>query len=720
MRWQRIAQAAIALFVIGFIAVLVTTLRRETAAPGPQQPPPVREIPDAAVENPGGCQVINAAASGRVFSIKCGKHFTFPDGRHKFTEGVEVAIDRGGRDFVVRAKEADVTQKGDLIDKAVFKGDVRFTGGGGLAVKSEEATYSDSDGIVNIPGPVEFTKGRMTGSGVGATYDRTREVLWLLKQARVNVAADPKTGQGGIEGTAGSIGLARADRFVRLLGDGRLSGEGRIVQADDLVIRLAEDGERVQSMELRGNSRITGGAGGPQSMSARDIDLAYGEDGRTLQNAHLTENAVVQLAGAGAGKRIAANEIDITLGPDGSSVTNLTATQRVQVDLPGEGASPAKRITSATLIALGAPGAGGLQNATFTGSVEYREIRAGRAKTPAGERTARSDSLVVNTKPGFGAVERADFRGNVTFTEGTEVTAYAPQALYYVDRDRLELMPGEGLPGRAPQIIDSRLSVTARAITFTIGTREMNADTKVRSTILPQKKGAPAGGTSKLPSMLDDDEQVNVTANRLTYKGSGSSAVYAGAAQMWQGNDTTIKADTITVDDKTGNLTATGGVTTLFSFEEVDKKTNTRERMQTTGNAERFTYDDARRVATYTGKAHINGPQGDVTGERIELYTKAGVNELERAEAYGPGLVVIEGKRRVTGTHLTYTAADERYLIVGTPVEIIEAKSGACTQMLGASATFSRTTEAVNVEGIPGRFPTETKTLPKCPAGMKG
>jgi hypothetical protein len=49
MRWQRVAQAAIAVFVIGFIALLVTTLTRERAAP-PQQPAPERQAPDAPVE----------------------------------------------------------------------------------------------------------------------------------------------------------------------------------------------------------------------------------------------------------------------------------------------------------------------------------------------------------------------------------------------------------------------------------------------------------------------------------------------------------------------------------------------------------------------------------------------------------------------------------------------------------------------------------------------
>ena len=175
-------------------------------------------------------------------------------------------------------------------------------------------------------------------------------------------------------------------------------------------------------------------------MSARDIDLTYAEDGRTLQRANLLENAVVQLPGEpkGAGRRIAGRTVMIDLAPDGATVTSLTANDNVQVDLPADGDLPAKRIHSASLVATGAPGAG-LQNATFTGNVEYREIRAARANVPAVERIAHSQSLLVETKPGLGAVQQADFHGNVHFTDGPQVAADASRALYHVDRDVIEL-----------------------------------------------------------------------------------------------------------------------------------------------------------------------------------------------------------------------------------------------------------------------------------------
>ena len=152
--------------------------------------------------------------------------------------------------------------------------------------------------MLNIPGPVVFRRARMHGTGVGATYDFNRDVLWLLEDAHITWIADEK-GQGALKATSSAAGLARADHYLKLTGKGHIDGEGRVIDADEITILLTDDDKRVRVLQLRGNSRITGsgGAGGPQSMAARDIDLTYADDGRTLQHATLIENAAVQLPG---------------------------------------------------------------------------------------------------------------------------------------------------------------------------------------------------------------------------------------------------------------------------------------------------------------------------------------------------------------------------------------------------------------------------------------
>ena len=195
----------------------------------------------------------------------------------------------------------------------------------------------------------------MKGTGTGATYDRNRDVIWILADAHLIVAPDA-AGAGAVDATALKAGLARADNFAKLEGNAHLLAENRNAQADVITAYLDEAGEKIQRLELREHSRIVGTGANAQTMVARNIDLTYAPDGRTLQSSKMMESAVIQLPGAagGAVRRIAGNTIDTTMAPDGNAVTNLIAQDNVQVDLPAEGDAPARRIKSATLKAAGA------------------------------------------------------------------------------------------------------------------------------------------------------------------------------------------------------------------------------------------------------------------------------------------------------------------------------------------------------------------------------
>jgi len=301
----------------------------------------------------------------------------------------------------------------------------------------------------------------MSGTATGATYDQATEILWLLQDAVVDVKPD-NTGTGAMHVTSKAAGMARREHYMRFTGSAHFDGEGHVMDADEALAALTEDNEKVQRIELRGNSRITSkpGQSGPQSMRARDIDMTYAPDGRTLQAAHLVEDASVALPGD-AGKKpkqIAAKGIDIAMAPDGATVTNLTANENVQVDLPPDGDIPQRRIRSAALIATGVPPAG-ITNASFAGDVEFHESRAAKGNVAAIDRTARSQKLDVKTKPGFGDLESADFHSNAHFTDGTDTVADAPLAIYSLTNDTLELSPGQGDTGLSQHVSNGRMAV---------------------------------------------------------------------------------------------------------------------------------------------------------------------------------------------------------------------------------------------------------------------
>lgn len=724
----------IALFVVVFAAMVVVSLKKGRPASTPAAPP--KKLDDKAVLQSGAGNYEHKSAGKVTFSIKFGNQLTYADNRSKFGGGVTVVLpDKNGRTVTIQSQDAEVTRPPDKeVGTAVFSGGIKLTTSDGIVVTSATATYNDDEKMTRIPGPLTFKKGRMTGTSVGGTYEQERAVLWLLDQAKVDVAADKK-GNGAIHVTSKMAGMARNEHYMKFTGEARLEGDGQITVADDATAFLTEDDERVTRMELRGNSRITGkpGQSGPQDMRARDIDLAYAEDGRTLQSARLIENASVQLPGdkGKTGRRIAGKAIDIALAPDGSTVTNLVANEQVQVDLPPDGETPARTIKSASLLATGPPGAG-IQAATFSGDVEYRENRAARGKLAAIDRTARSMRLDVKTKPGFGDIEQATFHNNVRFTNGPNTTAESPYAVYAIAHDRLDLNPGEGNTGRGPHVSDGRLSIEARNIQMTLATQGMKADTRVRSLMLAQSKPAkpePPQGTAqsaasqppakpvKVPSMMKQNEPVNVQSNRLDYDGAKSVAIYDGNARLWQ-EDTEIRADRIVIEDKTGNLRATSKVVTSMKLSQATDKASKAEKKPdpepTNTTADELLYEDEKHRATYTGNAHMSGPSGDVTADRIELFLAEQGGELERAEADG-NVVSRQEARRAYGKHLTYLAKDDTYTMTGSPVKIYDQTPTNCRITEGATLIFHRTGNTTIASGNDTTGQT-TKTAPVCPA----
>ncbi len=719
MKWQKTARIAIAIVVVAFTAVVFLTLRRNRpTAPAEGTP---RRDPTSKVESTGAIEYKQYTKDGKLtFALRAELHTTYTDGRTVLTKAHLTLPDRGGRTLVISSDEMETTAPADKpgeIGTARMTKNVRMEASDGLVVTAGEATYDQTSGMIKVPGDVQFSRARLKGTGVGATYDQNREVLWLLKDARVSVAADEK-GQGAAEGSAVSAGFARGDHYIRLTGSARITGDGRDATADDITIQLSEDEKRITTMQLRGNSRIAGTGAGALTMASRDIDLTYGADGKAIQNAILTENSSLNLPGpnATAGPRIAGRNISIALAPDGSTVTNLTATEKVQVDLPARANSPVRRITATSLAGQGTPD-GGLRTATFAGPVEFRETRPAGRGTPASERVARSQRLIVETEPGFGDLRQADFRTNVRFEDGP-TTAEAPRGLYSIVKDTLDLSTAAGESGPSPRIVDERMSVDAVRLTLTLESRKLVADTNVRSSLQGSQEGrkGPTNGkqdSGKLPSMLKSDEPVFVNANRLEYDGS-STATYSGEARLFQGQ-TTVAGDTVVLDDRNGNLTAIGHARSVMFLDDVDPKTKVRKSTQTTGTGEQLVYEEAKRLATYTtgptANAHIVGPQGDLTADTIQLFLKAKLNELERAEA-DVKVVVVEGLRRAKGDHLTYTSSDETYLMKGNPLEVDRRTPGECSRTMGVTLRFRRGDDTLVVDGIPGVTPFNTKPIP--------
>jgi lipopolysaccharide export system protein LptA len=729
MSWQRRARWGLALFAGVFALVVAFSLRQRTA---PSVSLPSRQDPKAVVESGTGTTVSTEGAAER-YRLSYQRMLRYADGTMKVF-AVKVALPpRDGKTMALVADEALITSRGTPAGQAAkdqhidVRGNVALTSSDGLTANAAEASYDSTDGVVRVPGELTFKRGRMTGRGVGATYDEPRDVLWLLKEAHVTVTPDAQ-GRGRSEMVAGSAGFARRERYVRLLGGGRVARENQAMQADTVVAHLQPQADIIQRVELRGHSSVTTPSAGPgalQSMTATDIDVNYAPDGQTLQRAVLAGSGVVQMAGAAgqSGRRLAGQYVDLTMAPDGSTLTGLNARDGVQVDLPAAQGTPARSIRAPLLAASGPPT--GITQARFDGGVEFRELQAiKRAGQPApSDRVVTSRTLDTATQAGFGNIDRATFTGNAVLREGTTREGASELAVYDVAKGTVALS-SPGRAGTGARLNDEQATIEAPEIEFSLDGDRLNAKGKVSSVLKATKTAADA--RQRRPVMFRANEPVLVIADELA--STGGVAVYKGHARLWQGV-TAIVGDVLTLDRNTGNLEAIGTVRSTFNLASSEKSappTKAAPTSPTSGDpalttiaAQQLVYTEAKRQAVYTGSPHMVGPDGDLTGSRLELYLNAEGDALERLEAHEQvTLRTVEAgtaaPRTGRGRQLTYFASDGKYVMRGAPVVVLEQLTAECRETTGSVLTFYRSVDSISVDGNEGSR-TQTRSGGRCP-----
>ena len=708
VRWQRRARLGVGVFgIASAIAVYAAWSDRPATAPVAR---PSRLDPRAIIESAGAAfQQFQQARQD--FVIEADRQLTYEGGASKFI-GVTIKVrNRGGRDFVVTAREAEAKNENNEL---LATGEVRLVASDGFTLTADQATFNRADATMQVPGAVTFSKGRMAGSGGGMIYNQTTDVLSLAKDAHVTVANE--AGDTINEFTASTATLARLDKYLSLEGNVKALRDEQVLEADRALARLSEDEEHITYIELRGNARVAGGRLF-DSMSARDIDLDYTDDGVTLERVTLRGGGGIAMRGGEegeSGRQFAGETLDLTFAPD-ATLTGVIGRGNVRVDLPAGGGAPARAVQSDAFEGSGAAGKG-LTAARFTGNVQFRE--AAQAKQAA--RTARSNTLQIGLAND--AVTQALFAGAVRFAEG-ELAASGAEAEYNPVGGTLTVTGTDA--GGGPRVADAQVQIEAASINITLAGPRMIAAGAVKTVLQPRNPRAGSGpstalGTgeaTRLPGLFQQATPVNVNANALDYSGGGGRAVYSGNATLWQG-ETAIRADALTLDRSRGDLLATGAARSNMVFESG----------VSIGRAQEIRYDDAMRLIAYAsptpvpgavappvpvpivppvlgavvppaagGLSQLSGPQGDLQGARIEVVLAKTESRIERLEAYTAVLVRLD-TRIATGDRLTFHAGEERYVMTGVPtvpVKIVEE----CRETLGRTVTFFRTADRIIVDG---------------------
>src|SRR4030095_7282118 len=366
--------------------------------------------------------------------------------------------------------------------------------------------FNQDTGLMTAPGAVTFERDGLSGSGLGMSYDKNADVLSLVEQSHVMLR--DAQGKTTLEFTSAKSTLDRMAHTLALDGNVHALRDEQVIDATQGLARLTPDDPRVTDIELRGNSRVVGGGAGVDSMSARDMNLHYAADGRTLEQAQLVGGGAVALTGQNGspGRQFLGETLDILLAPDGS-LTKATGRENVRLDLPASADAPARSIHARTIDADGAPGKG-LTAARFAENVEYRE-ESGKSSSM---RSARARALTVALDDE--AISSAVFTGAVKFEE-QGLQASAGEGRYDPAAGSLRLSGLEG--GVLPRVADDQVTIDANTIEVALENRLMKAAGGVKTMLRASQ--------SKLPGLLKQDQPANVNADTLDYPGAAGHGI---------------------------------------------------------------------------------------------------------------------------------------------------------------------------------------------------
>lgn len=677
MRWQRTARWVVAAVGLG-VAIALYTQTRERP---PGRPPPAAPAdPEVRAQSSAGT-VVRLSAGERTFVLTHEGERVFQDGRREWTKA---SIELGDDTFLA----ADViTSSGDVQDgqpaELHLQGQVRLDTDG-ASVRSNEATYNRAGGIAIMPGHVEFTRGRVSGSGTNGRYEREAGIFTLDADARIAMTTDAGD---AIDGSATKMTFDRSTQALLLDGNARLDHVRQAMQAARLTLYMTEDQERIRIIELRTDARVDPRPGHETdvpAMRARDIDLIFHDGAEQLERGVLVGGSSMTIVEAAGPRTIDGRDITFTTGTDGRTLTHLEAHGAVSVRTPAAGESPSRTVTAADLVATGQEGEG-LTGAVFTGNVRFVETAAGGEGSP---RTGTGNRLTMVLGGQLDAVEQAHFEGDATFADG-DVTGNADLGDYDAAGGRLTLRPAAS-PTRLPRVESGTVTVDAATrIDVDLDSQDLHAIGDVRT--VSQGESEPAGDGNDPAGFFDASQTMYGFGNEFWYVEATGEARYRGTAEtkarVTQG-ETTVTAEAVTLERETENLQAETGVVATFVTAGTDSEPPATHRVE----SETLIYESATGEATYTGAPVVlTGPDGETTAGHMVMTLTPGTREMERLDAEGDVRSTLVDGSVALADSLVYEVSLGRYTLRGEPLVLrtVDKEKGTCSETRGRLAYYT-------------------------------
>lgn len=563
-RWAAMTACAIALVVTGFYAE--RALRGYMARRhGPTL------VPETVEQQSAGVSYSFSNQDGTTYTIRASHATQFKQGDRAELQDVWVTIygKKGSRNDNIHTRECSYQpEAGNVQCSGEVEIDMQGIGPkqDGSAAQTVHATTSNvtfnrETGEASTPAPVNLTFPGGQGHGTGLQYDASKATLYLKHNVGFAMAPSQDTGGLPVSAVASNLEFHRDDRAIMLGGPVVMHQGDRQLAADHVSIALDKQ-YRAQQISAEGNPVASG-----------------------------TEN--------GASFTVAAQKFEATLDPNGA-IEQVTADQNVAAtrkSRSGEDHLTAARVEIAMLA-----GHNLLQQLKATGGVSADSHDGANSrilKTEALEVHFAAPSAAKNGSPGMDkqTIESAETLGPATIeskepTQTVNLKAARFVAQFASDGKLRELLGHSGVQINRTPAKGGLQTSTASELALTFG---------------------PGGDWSTL------DETGDV---RLTQDGKLATAARAQVQQatdtislegspVFSDGQTRTSAGSVTINQKTGDIGATGGVIST----EMAQSTEAHKQASGTGAANPMS-----NIALGEGDAHISGDvltgsinTGDVT-----------------------------------------------------------------------------------------------------------
>jgi lipopolysaccharide export system protein LptA len=653
------------------------------------------------------------------------------------------------------------------LDVAATQEDVHFRWGR-LTCSAHGAEFLPGESTMRLLANVHAT-GDMRGQpfdliAASALVDRTANVV---KMERPSARSGARSGHAD-----SSVAFLRKDGSVD---HGSATGSVVLAEGTSEVHAAQLDAALTDGSQLRG-ATLSGGVTmtdsnplRPMQGGAQTVDAAFDADG-TISRMVARGQAAVTFAEQGTGggmlhrsmrgDTITADFVHGTVKPHAGAavLTMLHAAGSAQASgealAAATGGKPAEMRSNAVhaddLVAKFVANGQGkplLQTLTGTGHTlleesgadgQHSESRGDTLQMAFAATVTGSAQLATTTQDGHVTMSSRSAAKAGATTAPTVSTGSASRGVYEAASDAITLTGGT-------HFSDGHNSITASEVTVHQGSGDAEARGSVVASIEGQTakssmEGQAAGTKAKAASGAEQPV-THVAAAEAKFIRNGKLAEFQGTdaapARLWQGGSQVQAADLL-FDGARRSLTARptgaggvvravfvsrGGAASKPRAGRVEGQAATAETIvHVTSPA--MTYSDADRKALFSGGVHMEGTSGVLDAQRAMItLTPAGAaatpetaspvnGSIERMVLYGDVRMRQPGRTGI-GEQLTYTAAQDEYVLSGTPAHlprIVDAAQGLVT---GTTLVFSGAGSTIIVGGAPGqpngRVRTETE-----------